>query len=249
MLSTAINLIVTISSIPGAIATSSTNPVEVSRALEEAASGFEMDKDSLKRAFWKARRRGLLERKRARGKEYWRATKLGRERLSSIIPTYRNERPWDKRLYLVTYDIPEEKHSQRTKLRGMLIGLGAGRFQDSVYLMLWDPTDTLRRFIHDHGIAGSVVVSDTGTDGSIGERNLHDLIWDVFQLEELNNRYQAFLRETTQRQGQTAQLIFHFLSILRDDPQLPFGLQGPLWNGDKAYKAYRTLLTSPPVTS
>lgn len=245
VLSTAINLTISLVTF-GAVAFGSgtTNPRAVSEAAETATNLSGVSKESLKRAFWQARNRGLLKRERKRGEEYWVATKLGRKRLAAKIPIYQTKRPWDRKLYLITYDIPEEKHHDRTRLRKLLETLGAGQFQYSVYLMLWDPTEILKKFIKDHSLTGSVIVSDTGTDGSIGDIDLDELAWEVFKLEELNARYEKFLQEVKNKTFHPLKLIFRYFSILKDDPQLPFELLGPTWLGDKAYHEFQKLTRS-----
>lgn len=242
ILSTAINIVIHLASVGAAISTSRPSPGAVWKAVEQASTSTGISKESLKYAFWKAQQLGLLSRTRIRGKEYWVATEQGLKRLEEKLPTYRNERPWDGRFYLVTYDIPEEKHYARDKLRNFLHQLGAGQFQQSVYLLLWDPTEALKRLIRSHDLKGFVIVSDTGKDGSIGEMDIDDLIWRVFNLEELNDKYRNFLSRALAKEGNPASLALLYLSILKDDPQLPYELLGPNWLGDKAYQKYKAII-------
>ena len=242
LLSTAINLALSLASFGVILSTSGRDPRSVAHAAEVAATLTGISKETLRRAFWKANNQGLLKRERRKGHGYWEATELGKKRLSSNFPTYHTERPWDKRLYLITYDIPEEAHADRTKLRENLLKIGARRFQDSVYLILWDPTEVLKQFLKEHAIAGQVIVADTGTDGSIGEKDLDDLVWEVFQLEMLNTRYKNLLEEVERKTLPSIKMFFHYLSILRDDPQLPFELLGPAWKGDRVYQAVEKII-------
>ena len=117
-------------------------------------------------------------------------------------------------------------------------------FQHSVYLMLWDPSKILRGFIKKHDLKGLVIVSDTGTDGSIGEIDIDTLIWKVFKLKQLNLRYQEFLQQAKEKSTNKAKLVFHYLTILKDDPQLPFQLLGPNWLGTKAYRTFTQIASS-----
>lgn len=241
VLSSAINLSLGLLASAGAIATSSTNPSEVWKALEETSSLPSISKDSLRHAFWRARNQGFLKREQERGKTFWTLTRQGRERLASTFPTYQEGRPWDRKLYLVTYDIPEEQRSDRTLLQKMLKKLGAGQLQKSIYLLLWDPTEVIKSFIKKHGLSGMVIVSNTGTNGSVGEKSLDELVWEIFQLDELNERYKDFIQSHRQKQLPSVQLAFFYLSILKDDPQLPFELLGPTWKGTKAYTIFKSL--------
>ena len=241
VLSSAINLSLGLLATAGAITTSSTNPAEVWKALEETSTLPAISKESFRNAFWRARNQGLLKRKQARGKTFWTLTKQGRKRLASTFPIYQEDRPWDRKLYLVTYDIPEEQRADRTLLQKMLKKLGAGQLQKSIYLLLWDPTEVIKGFIKDHGLSGMVIISNTGTDGSIGEKSLDELVWEIFQLDELNERYKDFIQNHKRKQLQAIQLAFLYFSILKDDPQLPFELLGPTWKGTKAYTIFKSL--------
>lgn len=242
VLSTSINLALSWVVFSTELMAGGRSPASVMRAVEAASGASGVNKESLKRAFWQAQNKGLLKRKRERGKEFWVATERGRKRLVAQFPTYFKDRRWDKRLYLVLYDIPEEQKRDREKLRQKLVKIGAGRLQNSSYLILWDPTEVLRNFIKENDLSGMVIVSDTGTDGSIGEKSLDELAWEVFRLDELNSRYQEFMNMTKSKELTAEQLVFFYLSILKDDPQLPFELLGPTWMGDRAFEALQKIL-------
>lgn len=215
------------------------------QAVEQSSRDTGINKDSLRYAFWKAKNLGLLQRRRVRNKYFWKLTDEGMRRFESKLPQYQKERPWDGKLYLVTYDIPEKKRYHRNKLRDYLIIIGARQFQQSIYLILWDPTEVLRSFIQAHDLKGLVIISDMGTDGTIGDVDLDTLIWNVFRLDDLNERYGSFLKQAELPEQQQSRLAFHYLSILKDDPQLPFQLLGPTWSGDRAYRRYLELKTKP----
>lgn len=242
VISTAINLTLSLVIFGSEFASGGRNPLSVTKAAEAASTFTGVSKETLRRSLWKAQHLGLLRRRRERGKEFWETTKQGRIRLNAELPTYISNRPWNGRLYLVTYDIPEKNRQNREKLRQYLKNIGAGRLQFSTYLMLWDPTEVLKRFIRNHNLSGMVIVSDTGSDGSIGDRDLDELVWDVFDLEELNRRYYDFLKEAKRKETRQERLAFLYLSILKDDPQLPFGLLPPTWSGDKSYRAFQNLI-------
>ena len=245
LLSTTINLALGLISFSATAFTPGAAHGAVWQAVEQSSNDTGISKQSLKYAFWKAKNLGLLRRKRARSRYFWELTDEGTRRLESKLPKYQKERPWDGKLYLITYDIPEKKRYHRNKLRDYLISIGARQFQQSIYLILWDPTEVLRHFIQSRDLKGLVIVSDTGTDGAIGDVDLDTLIWNVFRLEDLNERYESFLKQTEQLQQEKSSLAFHYLSVLKDDPQLPFQLLGPTWLGDKAYRRYLELKTKP----
>lgn len=192
--------------------------------------------ETIKEAIARARRQRLL-RPAKRGRHTLpQITEAGKKRLASIIPVYDEKRAWDGRMHLVTYDVPEKKRLEREALRDVLRGLGAGLLQDSVWITPYNPIDTLRTFIDTHHLEGSVIVSDLGKDGAIGEEDLASLVVRVWRLDFVNDRYEEWLKEYKRSDELDQWLVTEYLSILRDDPQLPFSLLPKWWKGDRAYR-------------
>ena len=77
--------------------------------------------DAIKHALITASKNGFIKRKRHAMPEI---TKAGMKRLASVIPSYDEIRLWDKRLHVVTYDIPEKKKNTRDVLRMYLRKIG-----------------------------------------------------------------------------------------------------------------------------
>ena len=167
-------------------------------------------------------------------------TKFGEERLNKIIPTYERKRPWDKKIYLITYDIPEKYREKRSKLRYFLQKVGAVILQESIWLTPYNLREFINAFIKEEQIPGTIIVSDIGPDGGIGETSIQDLLVKLYFIEELNDRYEEFIRDSKEDVS-TKSLLFRYLSILKDDPQLPFELLSKGWLGDKAYLIYERL--------
>lgn len=169
-------------------------------------------------------------------------TKAGLERIESILPQYRERRPWDGRLYLVTYDVPEEQRQKRDDLRYFLKKIGCGLLQRSVWITPYNPKEALEKIVRDCNIVGDIIVSDTGKEGSVGKTNFKELMERVYNLKETNDRYKEFI-EVCQRKGYKTRerLIFRFLSIVADDPQLPYELLPNDWLGDKAHLLFKKL--------
>ncbi len=196
----------------------------------------EYNYETIKSAIANARRQMLL-RPITRGRIAMpEITEAGKKRLAQIIPVYDQKRVWDGRMHLVTYDVPETKRLDREALRDVIRQLGAGRLQDSVWITPYNPVDALRAFIEKHHLAGSVIVSDLGKNGAIGEEDLKSLVARVWQLDLINDRYEEWLREYKRSDGLDQWLVTRYLSILRDDPQLPFSLLPKWWKGDRAWR-------------
>lgn len=166
-------------------------------------------------------------------------TEAGKKRLATAIPQYDEIRKWDGRLHLITYDIPEAKADDRHLLRGILRRIGCGRLQDSVWITPYNPIGILQSFIKKHDLSGSLIVSDLGKDGAIGEEDIHALIVRVYRLDDLNKRYLELLKDIKELDHW---LVMRFLTILKDDPQFPVSLLPSWWKGEEAYRRVKPFL-------
>ena len=204
---------------------------------EHAADEFlsSINYETIKRSIAEARRRGLLRSGKRVRKTWPQITEAGKRRLASALPKYEQTRPWDGRMYLVTYDIPEKQKGDRDLLRESMRILGCGKLQESVYVTPYDPREIVAEYVRTHHLSGTIVVSDIGKDGSVGNETLKELVYRVYALDQLNERYEEWLREAS---GSSVDrwLAVAYFSILRDDPQLPFALLPKWWKGDEAYK-------------
>lgn len=197
--------------------------------------------ETIKRAIREAKRQGLVSFKGARKRPVPEITEAGKRRLEAILPHYDKKRVWDGKIYLVIYDIPETKKHDRELLREYLKRIGAGMVQESVWLTPYDPRGTLQDFLDTYQLHSLVLISILGKDSSIGEENLTSLIKRVYKLDKLNERYQEFLEEFSNKQASISPIYFSFISILNDDPQLPFSLLPSDWVGDKAFYVFKKL--------
>lgn len=214
-------------------------PQSQSRQLwraQVAADRFlsQVNYEVIKHAIATAKKRGWM--KTIRRRALLEITEEGKRRLVSIIPRYEEKRVWDGRMHLVTYDIPEKRRTDREVLREYLRKIGCGKLQDSVWMTPYNPTDILCSFIEERALGGTIIVSDLGQGGSIGGEDIRALIVRVYHLEKLNDRYEEWL-EDVENYGSVDHLAhIQYLSILRDDPQLPFALLPSWWKGDEAYQ-------------
>ncbi|HBL51905.1 MAG TPA: CRISPR-associated endonuclease Cas2 [Candidatus Blackburnbacteria bacterium] len=198
----------------------------------------EVNYESIKRALRQLRRKGLIETAKNSLLEPTRITKEGVEKIRSMMPIYRKSRTWDGKFYLVTYDIPTKRNRDRDKLREYLKKIGCGLLQESLWITPYNPTQIIREYIKERGLQGMVLVSQLGKDGSVGEMDVNELIDRVYKLSNLNSRYEDFIEKALKGYCLTSQLKFLYLSILEDDPQLPFQILPEWWLGDKAQEAF-----------
>lgn len=205
----------------------------------------EINYQTFKQALYKLQRKGLL---RVIKEKYWepQITAAGKKRLSALLPFYDQKRIWDKRIYLVTYDIPRTHNFQRNLLREHLRKIGCAPLQASVWLTPSNPKQILKKFTHEHHLQGAILVSDLGSDGNIGEEDLKTLITKVYNLGGLNYEYQEFIKIYSRRKNFSPQQVsFAFYQILSRDPQLPFSLLPSDWAGGRAYRLFQKLAPKP----
>lgn len=172
-------------------------------------------------------------------------TEEGRKRIMSILPSYDVKRVWDGRVYLVIYDIPRQRNLQRDLLRNYLKKIKCASLQYSVWLTPYNPKTLIEEFVDRHSLDKDLIlISSMGRDGTIGEMDIKDLMEDVYNIPELNLRYEKFITDLESKVLSTKdQVVFGFLSILKDDPQIPFELLPDYWVGDKAFYLYRDFVS------
>jgi len=210
-------------------------------------AGYEAIKDvkiyhpkNLKRVIYRAANKKYLQRK----KDFLEITKAGRKRLAGILPQYEAKRVWDGVLYLITYDIPEERKKDRDYLRGFLQDLGCGMLQHSVWITPYNPKRIIGDFVIQNRLVDLVLVSELREGSNIGGRDMLKVLKKVYNLEELNQKYRDFIQGMRKKNINNIQMVTKFLSILKQDPQLPFELLPEDWLGQEAYFLYKKILKS-----
>lgn len=218
------------------------NPRDLYKIFQEANQiQEEINYQTFKQALYKLKRKGFLKFLK---EKYWepQITAAGKKRLSTLFPFYDSQRFWDKKIYLITYDISTTHNFQRDLLREYLKKIGCASLQASVWLTPYNPKRILKEFTQEHHLGGAILVSDLGSDGNIGEEDLKTLIARVYNLEGLNYEYQEFIKTYSRyRNPSPQQVSLAFYQILLRDPQLPFSLLSNGWTGNKAHRLFQKL--------
>ena len=199
------------------------------------------DEEKIKRAFYELKKDGLIDYTKRLGQEP-QITAQGKKRLSEFLPQYDPERVWDKRLYLITYDIPEKERRNRDRLRHFLKKIGCGLLQESLWITPYNPKKVINEFVAEAGLEELILISDMGKDGQVGQEDIRELINRVYGLNELNQRYGDFIKKVSKEKHSSLEITGYFFSILKDDPQLPFELLPNDWLGEKAWQIVKPLL-------
>ncbi len=217
---------------------------DANRMAEDVHGMFDtLNYKTIKRAIYALKKQGLLSRPIKTDRLAIAITKQGKQRIEELIPTYKTDRPWDGHIYLISYDIPEFNNRSRDILREYIRRTGGALLQESLWVNPYNPTLLLESFARTYEIPGTILISKLGTDGAIGDETLHDLIVRVYQLDKLAARYEKFL-ETYDRgtKTQKTKIALSYLSILNDDPQLPFPLLPKDFPAEEAYNHYQQLM-------
>ncbi|OIO13016.1 hypothetical protein COY59_03930 [Candidatus Gottesmanbacteria bacterium CG_4_10_14_0_8_um_filter_37_24] len=166
----------------------------------------------------------------------------GYKRLAEVIPTYRTERKWDKKFYLISFDIPEKKRTFRDSLRKHLKKIGAGLFQSSLWISPYNPTNYLKESVNYFSQQDWIIISpvDQYSIFPYFEEELPLLLEKTYKLADLNKRYKSFIDKEKDKKGLV--VCFEYLNILKDDPQLPFELEPPGYKAKEANILYGALL-------
>lgn len=168
-------------------------------------------------------------------------TREGMKRISERIPSYKETRPWDGYLYLVSYDIPIKSNAKRNILREYLRRIGCGKLQDSLWMTPYNPTEIVHVFVDEQNIPGTILVSKLGKDGAIGDEDRKNLIARVYAYKTLTDRYEEFINTyTNQKYSSPTQYSIEYYSILKDDPQLPFALEPNNFPAQQAHRLFQS---------
>lgn len=199
----------------------------VHRAFKEASGALEeCNYQSIKNALYQLTKAGLVKRSRKRTSLEITITAEGNKRIHELYPSYLANRPWDGHVYLISYDIPTKNNKARNILREYIRRTGGALLQESLWLNPYNPTSIIEEFIETRSIPGTVLVSKLGTDGAIGDEKLIDLITRIYNYASLTKRYNTFIDTFTHTKNPSPVAVtLKYISILRDDPQLPFTLE------------------------
>jgi DNA-binding transcriptional regulator PaaX len=212
--------------------------IEADKALGE------INYQSFKRALDRLRKGNFLSFQKKRNCLEIEISKQGRERLLATVPSYQEKRIWDKKLYLITYDIPEKKSRDRDALRYFLRKIGCEILQESVWITPYNPSEILADFVKERRLEETILVSDLGLEGTIGGEDIKSLVRRIYKLDSLNSRYREFIEKYSGGNFPKTAISFAFYNILADDPQVPFETLPEGWLGEKAYNLLLPKLTS-----
>lgn len=162
-------------------------------------------------------------------------------------------RGWDRHWHLVAFGIPESRRTGRDALRDRLVALGGASIHNGLYVSPHPWEDDVRRVAEEHGVLDAVTLVSTDELAVGGEADPRALAARWWPLDELADRYRAFvdahshvqelLEGLKSRREHLDDAAFHsgalrttveFQAIFDDDPLLPPELLPRPWPGRAA---------------
>lgn len=219
--------------------------------LLEALSLFGVEDKAARQALARAAKAGWLASERVGREARWRLTQQGTLLLAEgsgrIYAFDPARRDWDGTWLVLVISIPEERRADRHVLRTRLAWAGFGSLGQGV----WLSPDTGRQSVIEPICEGlqrpTRLVCFIAELGEIGDAA--ELVHDAWNLEDLEQRYQAFTTEFT---GAAApepsaaftvqtRLVHEWRKFPFIDPGLPTDLLPSDWPGHRAHALFRQL--------
>ena len=177
-------------------------------------------------------------------------TKLGKTKARTKLQLEVEPKPWKGKLYLINYDISARDNSKRVMFQRLLIKNNAAMLQNSLYITSYNPSSLIQSFNRQYGQVGEVFISTLDIKSTFQTAiEVRSILWKVFQLEELNQRYAQFLdsyaglsSESMQNKRLILSITFQYVSIRRDDPDIPLELLLESYLGFEATKLFHKLV-------
>ena len=158
------------------------------------------------------------------------------------------EKDWDGAWTVVHFHFTSEDRFNRDHMRGILTLEGFGCLGPGLYL---HPRDRGPRVLEAMGSSTGISIF---RGPSVGGRSNEDLVEKLWDLEELNHRYEAFLQEARSLQKRLAAglpdrkaffyrigVVLHYLGVGWSDPEIPDSLLPSGWLGYEARETARGL--------
>lgn len=190
--------------------------------------------------------------------KYYRASPSARSELDLAMSKIKGgpRKDWDGIWTLVHFSFRSKQQTQRGRFRNYLKHAGFAELGRSVYIHPGQRSARVREGARSFGVEDHVAIFRGTQEFSPSESTLVKTLWD---LGDLNRRYQKFnakYRRLIRRSIETMSpkeafvirfaLVFDFLEIAWDDPDLPQELLPRHWPGASAqqlaHALYQTLL-------
>ncbi|WP_227939324.1 phenylacetic acid degradation operon negative regulatory protein PaaX [Alkalihalobacillus deserti] len=212
---------------------------------------FGHNEQSVRAAISRMNKQGWIQSKRVGNKSFYSLTDIGKARMEEAAERIYKIKPhsWDGKWRILMYNIPEEIRNVRDELRQELIWSGFGSMSTSCWLSPNPLEKQVYGLIEKYEIKEYVNFFISQYDGPKEDQSLIKKCWN---LDEINERYEEFMREYSQKyviaknkiekgnmtDGQCfverTILVHEYRKFLFIDPGLPAELLPDKWLGDSA---------------
>jgi phenylacetic acid degradation operon negative regulatory protein len=212
---------------------------------------FGHNEQSVRAAISRMNKQGWIQSKRVGNKSFYSLTDIGKARMEEAAERIYKIKPhsWDGKWRILIYNIPEEIRNVRDELRQELIWSGFGSMSTSCWLSPNPLEKQVYGLIEKYEIKEYVNFFISQYDGPKEDQSLVRNCWN---LDEINERYEEFMREYSQKyviaknkiekgnmtDGQCfverTILVHEYRKFLFIDPGLPAELLPDKWLGDSA---------------
>ncbi len=181
----------------------------------------------------------------------YKLTEKGFHELCLYFPSFRFLRDaWDKKLRIISYEIPESKRELRDRLRREMQGWGLGPWHRSFWITPHPVIDTLKELVA--GKAEEQYIQAFEAEHGFGSKTtLIEKVWGKIALDkqyrELFKKWHAILSGNGEKVEKCEHVVKEYINVLRNDPGLPKELIGEGWIGGEAmniFKEIRSILLS-----
>ncbi|PLR81535.1 MULTISPECIES: phenylacetic acid degradation operon negative regulatory protein PaaX [Bacillus] len=212
---------------------------------------FGHNDQSVRAAISRMNKQGWVQAEKIGNKSYYSLTPRGEKRIEEAAKRIFKLKPekWDGKWRILMYTIPEEIRAVRDELRKELVWSGFGTISNSCWISANNLEKQVYDLIEKYGIEPYVDFFVAEYDGPHENVKLVEKSWD---LQEINDRYQEFISEYSQKyiidknkisKGQMSdaecfvertKLVHEYRKFLFFDPGLPEELLPERWLGSHA---------------
>jgi CRISPR-associated endonuclease Cas2 len=185
---------------------------------------------------------GYIEKVFKNNKVFLRLTSGGKKKLVRDFPiVLLVGQRWNKMCTLIVFDIEEVKKREREKFRAWLYQLGAGKMQQSAYILAYDLALEVQEAVESFGLVDEVKVFQTTLKFVKDKRAFAHKVWRLNKLEREYQRIWERLKKLELVRGSGREKLLReirtvFVEVLISDPFLPREFLPDNWIGEKVRK-------------
>lgn len=194
---------------------------------------------------------GYIKKEKENNSKYYSLTDKGKVLLRKKKFIFSSNKKWDKKFWIVIFDIEEVYKTKRNKLREIIKTFGFSMWQKSVWACPYEPISDFYEYLKEDGLLSFVCVF-TIPQTAIGDlEQFAKKVWNIDQIELFYRNWvnQAIIFLEFKKNGEEgyekekSRLLKKFYEIILKDPFLPEEFLPENWVGIKARECFLKLAT------